>query len=526
MVKPSPHWRAAAVGLLLVLALTASAAPARRSAPYELDRQTLALGEPLQLSITRAIDAAGGSLEALDLSPLQRDFEILERTLGRDSQQERLTLMLYPRRLGRIELPTLGLPGRAPSVMVSEGSDTVPKVHWKTSLDPAEPLLRQASIFTLEACDDGTLLWKRPLLHSVEGLLLRPLNETEIITQRDGQRCTAHRWHWALLPTRTGPLTLALPVLEAGKFGQRLRFVPPALELTARPLPTWLPAEAAVGQPEIVAEPLPKQAVRDQPLAWRLRVSGSYSAQALQTLLDLQLRQGSAPAELAAYAPRVETLATMNAVPTHLVTLYLVPRARGVWTLPELLLPWYDPHSGRLLQARLPGPSIEVIDPVRQGWLAAAAVLAGLIAAVLLLFWLWTVAGWRLRRRRALKLLKRCGTQDALCQQLQAFSLQRDAAPAPTLRTWEKRMDAQLASSGLVELVTTLERHRFGRWPGLASSTNLPGATGQEEALQASFPVAMEALMQQACVWLASVQPNRSRAPWKEFVKRGDWRKR
>ena len=101
----------------------------------------------------------------------------------------------------------------------------------------------------LEACDDGMLLWKRPSLPSSEGLLLRPLGETEIITQRGGQRCTAHRWHWALLPTAAGQATVHLPVMEASKFGKRLRFAPPTLTVTAQALPAWLPTEAAVGQP-------------------------------------------------------------------------------------------------------------------------------------------------------------------------------------------------------------------------------------------------------------------------------------
>lgn len=488
MVMRSSRWRAVVVGLLLGLALTVSAAPAKRAAPYELDRQTLALGEPLQLSLTRELDAAGGGLESLDLSPLQRDFEILERTLGRDGQRENLRLTLYPRRLGRIELPSLGLPGRAPSVLVTAGSDTVPKVHWKLSLEPAEPLLRQASTFTLEACDDGTLLWNRPQLPSVDGLLLRPLNETEIITQRDGQRCTAHRWHWALLPTAPGALALPLPVMEAGKFGRRLRLSPPALAFTARALPTWVPAEAAVGLPEVVAEPLPAQAVLDQPLAWRLRLSGNYSAQALQSLLELQLRQEGGRAELAAYAPRIESLATMDAVPTHLLTFYLVPRARGFWTLPELVLPWYDPRSGRLLQARLPTPSLEVLDPVRQRWLMAGWVLGGGVAAGLLLFWLWRVAGWRLRRHRLRRKLRRVTSLESLVQTLLAFNPDGSVVAAPTCRTWQVRMVQQLQrSEGLEALVAALERSRFGAIP----------------PAQKVLP----ALIDQACGWLDTLKP-------------------
>jgi len=94
--------------LLLLASLSTRAAPAKPAPPFELDRQTLALGEALTLRMNRNINGKDAPLETLDLNPLRQDFDILERTLGRDSQQENLAVTLYPRRLGRITLPTLG----------------------------------------------------------------------------------------------------------------------------------------------------------------------------------------------------------------------------------------------------------------------------------------------------------------------------------------------------------------------------------------------------------------------------------
>lgn len=480
--------RLATLLVLLALSQPGLAAPKARGAAYELDRDTLALGEPLQLRITRAVSSQGPALDTLDLGALQRDFEMLERTLGRDSAQETLTLTLYARRAGRYALPTLGLPGRAPTLNVTEGSASVPRVQWQLSLDPPEPLLRQPTTFTLEACDDGTLLWKRPALPSSEGLLLRPLNETEIITTRDGQRCTAHRWHWALLPTASGALKLPLPVAEANKFGTRLRYTPPALALSARPLPAWLPSEAAVGQPEFVMEPLPAQAVLDQPLAWRLRVSGAYSAQTLQQLLALQLRESDARLGLATYTPQVEPQATLALLPQHRVTLFLAPQERGTFDLPALQLPWYDPASGQLMHARLTAPRVEVVDPQRQRWLWAAAVLGAVLAVAALAIGGWKRTGWRLRRWRAGRRLRGADSLEALCRVLLAFSLQPGLAPAATLGEWQLRMAQQCRSQGLDELVAALARARYRQ--------QLPSADWQ-------------ALRVQARGWLRSVRPRR-----------------
>ena len=474
---------------LLLLALVLLATPglaqpkgqggraARAPAPYELDRSTLALGEPLQLRITRALDSREAPLESLDLAPLQRDFELLERTLGRDSTQETLTLTLYARRTGRFELPTLGRPGRAPQVTVSEGSDGVPRVQWKLSLDPPEPLLRQPTTFTLEACDDGSLLWKRPTLAAPEGLLLRPLHETEIITTRDGQRCTAHRWHWALLPTASGELALALPVMEAGKFGRRLRFAPPALALRAQPLPAWLPHQAAVGPPGFVAEPLPPQAVLAQPLAWRLRVRGAYSAAALQELLDWQLREADERLGLQAYAPLIEPQPSTEAAPQYRVTLYLAPRAAAVLALPALQLPWYDPASGQLRQQALALAQIEVLDPQRRRWQLVAGVAAGVLAGGALAALLWHLLAWRLRRWRAARQVLRAPDVEALCAVLRGFGRRRGEAAAPTLGSWQQRMVQRLDLPGLAALVQALEQARFG--PAGAAAADLPALARQ-----------------------------------------------
>lgn len=458
--------RALVCGLALagLSALAAATAPraSPRPAPMALDRNHIALGESLQLRLTRALKPGLPALESLDLAPLQRDFEVLERTLGRDGAQETLTLTLYPRRSGRFDLPTLGLPGRALRVTVSEGSERVSRVQWQLSVDPPEPLLRQSATLTLEACDDGSLLWKRPALPSVEGLLLRPLYETEIITTRDGQRCTAHRWHWALLPTASGSYTLPLPVLEAGKFGARLRFAVPALDLRVQPLPAWLPPEAAVGRPELSAEPLPAQAAIAEPLAWRLRVTGGYSAAALQRLLAAQLHTADPRLDLERYAPQIEAQTGEGAAPVHRVTLYLVPRERAVLELPALQLPWYDPSSGLLQQQGLPAAHLEVVDPQRQRLLRVALGIAAVLVALALGGWLWPGLAWRFWRRQVLRRVQRAPDVEALGAALLAFGPRRGAAPAATLREWQQRMAPHGDAQALAALVQALEQARFG----------------------------------------------------------------
>lgn len=431
--------------------VSTSAAPAYRVAPA-----SIALGEPLSVSITARADL----LDNLDLAPLMRDFEVRDRNQGGDGRESSLSLTLYPLRTGRIALPNLGLPLRAPSVTVLEHSDTVPRVRFSVETAPARIHVREPVRLTVEACDDGSLMWQRPQLVTQEGLLLRPLNEEQFDAEREGERCTAHRWHWQAVPTAPGQTVLPLPMLQASKFGAQLRFPPPPAALHALPVPNWLPQDAAIGQPEISAAPLPHAWPLERPLAWRIEVSGGYSAEALRNLLQLQL--AGLPA-FADYAPLVELLASDGAAPRFAVTLYAVLRERGDMQLPELVFPWYDPAGAQLRQAKVKGAAIAVVDPARQRlfvWLKASSAA---LAAFALGYFLWRTLAWRVRRQRALAELKRVADLAGLIRWLCAFSLKSRALPAATLGEWLRRMRQELRCEGLAELAAAVEAAHYGR---------------------------------------------------------------
>lgn len=436
--------------VLMAAALPTLAAPA-----YRLEPVSVALGEPVTLTLT----SRPGTLDKLDLAPVAANFEILGRTLGGDGREESLVLTLYPMRTGRIVLPNLGLPGRPPAVMVTAQSETTPRVRFRVETSPEQYHVRQSVRLTIEACDDGSLLWQRPQLATREGLFMRPLNEEQLEVERDGERCTAHRWHWSVLPTVAGSTVLPLPMLEANKFGQRLRFPPPQVSLQALPVPGWLPSEAAIGRPEISAAPLPVQWPVNRPLLWRIEINGSYSAEALKNILRLQLANQP---QFSGYPPSVEELNSEGGVPRHAVSLYAQFRERGDVILPNMVLPWYDPAADKLQQLRLPGSRVQVVDPARQRLLAWLSGLAALIAVLAFSYLLWRTLGWRLRRHRALAGLKRVADVDGLARQLCAFSLRPGALPAATLGEWRQRMQAETETDGLDELAAAVEQARYG----------------------------------------------------------------
>ena len=454
--EPGHQAMASLIALILLLLFT-HAALATPTA--KLDRRESALGEALTLSITGPATA----MEDLDTAPLEQDFLIQGRTLSRSGDQGNLGLTLYPKRPGQLSIPALATPAgrtRPLPVRVHAGSADTPRVLVRVETDPTRPLARQATRLTLEACDDGSLTWERPVLPAHEGFSLRPLGEQELDMERDGVPCTAHRWHWALLPTAAGSTELALPWLKAGKFGAQLRFPPPVANVAIQPLPAWLPPEAAIGQPEVMVTPLPTKWPLERPLAWRLEITGGYGVTEMKALLRMQLVPYPA---LNAYPPTVAVLApeTRDDPRTHLaVTLSALPRATGELALPDLILPWYDPANGRLEALGLAGPRVNIFNPLYAILARWGAGLAGTALLGLAGWWTIQAIAWRLARRRGLKAIIKTADMPALMTAVRAFGLTPSQVLPSTLGQWLGKRN--LRCEGLDHFVGDLEQAAYG----------------------------------------------------------------
>ncbi|MEE4239532.1 MAG: hypothetical protein V2I51_22660, partial [Anderseniella sp.] len=288
------------------------------------------------------------------------------------------------------------------------------------------------------------------------------LGEEEGAGERAGQACTLHRFHWALLATREGVATLAMPMIDASRFGQRLRFPGPSLNFEAAALPAWLPAHVPPVAPLIQADPLPARWPLQRPLSWRFEVVGGYSADGLKALLDLQLRESPA---LGVYPPLIEAVAPVDLnspLSRYAVTLFLQPRASGEMRLPALNLPWYDPARGQVASQALPGRSIVVFDP---RWQRAGQVAGGLAVGLLLAALAWQMhrtIRWRLARRRGLRAIRQARDLAELARAVRQFSLTGQAA-APSLGEWQRRLAQETGRCRVAELVQHLEQQFFGQ---------------------------------------------------------------
>lgn len=444
---------------LLALLLAGSANAATLTA--QLDRTTVALGEP----VTLTVQTQGWSLDTLDAGPLGAHFDVFGRTLSRGADGETLTLTLYPRAAGAVRIPPLRLGPQHTAALplsVVDGSASVPRVAANWTLEPATPRVDEPARLTLSICDDGGLQWQRPILPTHAGRVVRPLGEDEGEGERDGEACTLHRFHWALLATRSGVATLAVPMIDATRFGQRLRFPAPALRFDVEPLPAWLPGGVPSVAPSLVVDPLPSRWPLRRPLSWRIEVLGGYSADGIKALLDLQLRESPA---FGVYPPLIEALAPhdLNSpLSRYAITLFLEPRASGELSLPALRFPWYDAGRGQLAAARVPEKALTVFDP---RWQFAARLAGGVLAVLLLGGLIWRIRGmarWRLARRRGLRLISQAYDAQTLARALRQFSLEGQPR-ARSLDVWLQRIQRECDGCNVVDAVRELEQVLFGR---------------------------------------------------------------
>jgi len=449
------------VRLLVACVLIACGVAHAAALTARLDKSAVALGE----AVTLTLQSRATALDTLDTAPLDDAFDVFSRTRSQGTDGDTLVLTLYPRRAGPLSVPVLEAGGRrsaALSVTVTDGSETVPRVtaHW--TLPPAEPRVSEPARLTLSICDDGSLQWQRPKLPTTAGRVLRELGEDVGEGMQGDTPCTLHRYYWALLATRSAAASLAVPMLDASRFGERLRFPGAELSYRAQALPAWLPAHVPPVAPRIQADPLPTRWPLQRPLAWRIEVEGGYSEADLQALLDMQLRASPA---LGVYPPLIETV-PLDAVDSPLsryrVTLYLQPHATGRLALPTLRLPWYDAERGQVSGVTIAGATLTVFDP---RWRVAGQVATG-VAAVLLstgIGWmLRRMIRWRLARWRGLRAIRKAGDVAELARAVRRFSLTGQPI-APSLGAWQRRMQQETGGGDMTEAVSSLEQQQFGQ---------------------------------------------------------------
>lgn len=375
--------------LCLLLAFATPLAAAQITA--DLDKKISPMGEPLHLRITSA-----AALNDLDLAPLKNDFEVFSQETSNSSRnghaQSVLDLTLYPLRNGTLTLPSLAHGGAHTRTLSVEIQPA--QASMRTWLTPPVPMEREAAILHLEIRDDGSLNWSMPTQLDAPHITLRPLPEQLREEQQGGVTSIVHDYRWRVLPLLGGgksdSLSIRFGMLDANKFGQRLRFPLSDLSFRVQAAPAYLPLYLPIGKPTLRADTLPKQIIVGQPVAWNMDIQ----APGLSAEGALKLLQYDTPRGLRFYAPSVTPITRDGNDALHITLTFIAEHDAQIF--PALSLAYYDPKMQRIEALNIPATRIQVRDPLREKIILAVLLITG----VLLLAWIGYKARPWLRRWR------------------------------------------------------------------------------------------------------------------------------
>jgi hypothetical protein len=412
---PHSAVRAGLCLLVLVLGLLLAVDAAAAGLAAQLDRNRVAEGETVVLTLTVPGDAAG----APDLSALAKDFDVLNQgqstrmsiVNGRASSTHEWQLVLAPKRTGRLTVPALRLGGEATAPIALE----VLPAAQAGKLGEAQPVLLEVEAEPERPYVQGQVIYRVRVLARVplrqatlsdpaagDAVVERLGEDRSYSVQRGGQQYQAIERRYAIFPQHSGDLTIDAPVLSAqipeqGRRGRGLRgrmfgrdpfadmdnlfggdpfanmgslfeqtrpvqVRARALTLQVRPQPAaavapWLPAESLTLSETWSPEP-PAFRV-GEPVTRTIAVTA-------QGLTDAQLPDLTplVPDDVKTYPDKAqgETRAEDDTlVAQKVVKTALVPTRPGTLTLPEVRLAWWDTKADTPMVSTLPAREVQVL---------------------------------------------------------------------------------------------------------------------------------------------------------------------
>ena len=436
------------------------------------DKKTISLGEPLTMELR--VEDVSEPISSINLDKLKQNFNIYNVSTaveklhrkGRVLNSETMTLTLYPLHAGKFQIPALNYLGKRSNTMQVAVLKPSEELMLKTDIDTTQSQVRQDFTLTLTIYDDGSLQWTVPRQVNAVGAHQRWLSESQNEEMLEGKRYTVHRYAWALMPLREGVLTIQFPLLDAFKFGQRLRYPVSPLRTEAAPVPAYLPVHVPIGKPLVTMEPLPAEIALNRPLSRLLKIQGKgLSIEGISKLLSSMRGNES----LKFYPLEISTddrLRPTSAMQTLLVNMPFVPLQSGKLQFPVITLPYYDPVLMRVESVSIPGITVEVFNPV---WLLVKKVSLGLLvllAVLVLSYALLKRIRLFVRRRKSILAISRAASAEELKVLLWNFA--NASIHFITLQQWLAHMQQVYAvDARLTEFVLKLERTLYGEGGGV-----------------------------------------------------------
>ncbi|MEL4341037.1 BatD family protein [Shewanella xiamenensis] len=406
-----------------------------------VDRNPVMEGEYFVLNVSADDEVDTGKL---DTSILLKDFIVGRTSVSRSTQimnfdavkETRWQVLLAPKQKGQLTIPSFSIDG------VSSAEIPLKVVEAGAQPEQAKNLFIDAKVSSDEAYVGQLITYKVKLYLAVElqrGVLNAPVIEGAQIKQIgedkdgseiiDGRRYRVIERTYGIIPDLPGQVnikgaTFSGDVLvesqrRGGMFGfnesRPMQAGAPSLSIQVNPAPASFLGQWLVADLVVLKESFPedvKEFTVGSPITRTITLLASNADE--NSLPDIV--QGLPP-ELKSYPEKPQRQSFVRdaqIVSQYSITSAIVPSKVGTFTLPEVKVPWWNPHLKRQEIATLPARTIEVkggaiIDtPVEPNWQANtstrnegswSANLFALLWLVTLIAWGVTLVAWR----RALK---------------------------------------------------------------------------------------------------------------------------
>ena len=418
------HSHRVTVWSLIATALLWSAA-AMADLSATADRRDIALGETLRLTI---LGDAGEQPSEIDLTPLNRDWEILSRSSatnarfinGRNNVTRTLELELAPLREGTLAIPSLITGGRRttpisilvnPEPLIAPGDATV---LFESSIDQPSLYVQAELMLTITLQQAINLESPEISALDIADAVVEPL-ERQSFQRRVGNRTwLVTELRYAIYPQKSG--MLSIPAIEftarevqagrtllGSRLGRRIRLSSEPLEVTVKSVPAafpgdvWLPARTLTLTEDWSLDPEALSVGDSTTRTLKLIAEGLQGSQ----LPPLSSVQGALNIPELRFYPDQESIDQSEIARglqgTRTQSEALVARSDGNWALPEIRIPWWNTQTDQLEYAVLEPRNIavqtvELLDDETTSGTPSDATLPA--AALPLWIALIGVAGW------------------------------------------------------------------------------------------------------------------------------------
>jgi hypothetical protein len=402
------------------------------------DRREIAMGETLRLTI---LGDAGEQPSEIDLTPLNRDWEILSRSSatnarfinGRNNVTRTLEMELAPLREGTLAIPSLLTGGRRTtpiSILVNPEPLMAPGdalVLFETSIDQPSLYVQAELMLTVTLQQAINLEGGEISALDIADAVVEPL-ERQSFQRRVGNRTwLVTELRYAVYPQKSG--TLSIPAIEftarevqpgrtllGSRLGRRLRLSSEPLRVTVKSVPAsfpgdvWLPARTLTLTENWSLDPETLSVGDSTTRTLTLIAEGLQGSQlpplsSVQSALnipELRFYPDQESIDQSEIARGLQGKRTQSEA--------LVARSNGDWALPEIQVPWWNTQTDQLEYAVLKARKVVVQSADILDIEAASATASDTtLLATALPLWVWIVslAGWVIALGLAIALWRR-----------------------------------------------------------------------------------------------------------------------